>query len=495
MNWKHWNWLDGFILPVALSIMRVCTLWLWLVLLQRFLMPSYQGPLLSAYGMTAVILASLFLTRWSVRWLRPIMRARILVAITGLLIIFWLLWAQLYQSQFVLWDAAWLRTWGQEMLFWQNELPPAYLLLFATIYLWLRGIIDGSRTLSHVDAAAAFITGSLSMIVFLFFVNLDTQPPPTQTSALIFIFFTMALVALSLSSLKRGRTHETLLSTAVANLHLNRYWVSSAFTVIAVLLVLGLILSAIIAPESLQQILGWAGQAVLELLLLVIKIISLILYPVLLLLSWLVTNAFRLLSSREYLEISQFDEELRSQPEEMTRQIEPAIQQLPDEIRWLALGLAVLGIALLFALILRRLRDDDNLDIRETREFIFSKALLLAQLAQLRPSWLNKTTLSQIFLSLHGEIDTRRAIRALYQKLLALAHEQGLPRPIANTPVEYSYSLAQSFSRHAREALATITHNYHQARYAEEPPTMTQVEETERAWAQLQSDGLGKERK
>jgi hypothetical protein len=146
MNWKHWNWLDGFILPVALSIMRVCTLWLWLVLLQRFLMPSYQGPLLSAYGMTAVILASLFLTRWSVRWLRPIMRARILVAITGLLIIFWLLWAQLYQSQFVLWDAAWLRTWGQEMLFWQNEVPPAYLLLFATIYLWLRGIIDGSRS-------------------------------------------------------------------------------------------------------------------------------------------------------------------------------------------------------------------------------------------------------------------------------------------------------------------------------------------------------------
>ena len=182
MNWKRWNWLDDIILPLALSVMRVCALWLWLVLIQRFLLPSYQGSLLSAWGMTAVLLASLFLTRWSVRWLRPLMRARVLVAATGLLTIFWLLWAQLYQSQVAFWDATWLRTWGQEMLYWQGELPLVYPLLFALIYLWLRGIIDGSRTLSHNDAVAAFIVGSLSLIVFLFFINLDTQPPPDQTS-------------------------------------------------------------------------------------------------------------------------------------------------------------------------------------------------------------------------------------------------------------------------------------------------------------------------
>ena len=493
MNWKRWNWLDDIILPIALSVMRVCALWLWLVLMQRFLLPSYRGSLLSAWEMTAVLLASLFLTRWSARWLRPLIRARVLVAAAGLLTTFLLLWTQLYQPQVAFWDATWLRTWGQEMLFWQGELPLVYPLLFALIYLWLRGIIDGSRTLSHNDAVSAFIAGSLSLIFFLLFINLDTRPPPAQTSALIFIFFAMALLALSLSSLKRGRTHETLLSTAVANLRLNRYWVSSAFTVIAVLLVVGLILSALIAPDSLQQILGWVGQAVLELFLLLIKIISLILYPVLLLLSWLLTPAFRWLFSRQNPEISQFDEETRWQPDELSERVEPIIRQLPDEVRWLALGLAVLGIAVLFALILRRLRDDDDIEIRETREFIFSRALLRAQLAQLRPSWLNKAVLSQLFLSLQGEVDTRRAIRAFYQKLLALAHQQGLSRPRAYTPVEYSQQLVQSFSHHA-ETLATMTHNYYQARYAEEPPTMTQVEETEKAWAQLQSDGLGQER-
>jgi len=493
MNWNRWNWLDDIILPIALSVMRVCALWLWLVLMQRFLLPSYQGSLLSAWGMTAVLLASLFLTRWSIRWLRPLMRARILVAAAGLLTIFWLLWAQLYQSRYAFWDTTWLRTWGQEMLFWQGELPLVYPLLFALIYLWLRGIIDGSRTLSHNNAVVAFITGSLSLIFFLFFINLDTRPPPAQTSTLIFIFFAMALLALSLSSLKRGRTHETLLSTAAAHLSLNRYWVSSAFTVIALLLVVGLILSAIVAPDSLQQILGWAGQAVLELFLLLIKIISLILYPVLLLLSWLLTPVFRWLFSRQNPEISEFNEESRWQPDELSERAEPIIQQLPDEVRWLALGLAVLGIALLFALILRRLRDDGDLEILETREFIFSRALLMAQLAQLRPSWLNKAALSQLFLSLQAEVDTRRAIRALYQKLLALANQQGQSRPRASTPVEYSRQLAQSFSRHA-ETLATMTHNYHQARYAEEPPTMLQVEETEKAWAKLQSDGLGQVR-
>lgn len=494
MNWKRWNWLDGIILPIALSVMRVCALWLWLVLMQRFLLPSYQGELISAYSMTTVILISLFLTRWSIRWLQSLMRARVLVAVTGLLTIFWLLWAQLYQSQYALWDSTWLRAWGQDMLFWQIELPPAYLLLFALIYLWLRGIIDGSRTLSHDDALASFIGGALSLIVFLFFINLDTQPPPTQTSALIFIFFTMALLALSLSSLKRGRTHETLLSTVAANLHLNRYWISSAFTVIAILLVVSLVLSAIIAPDSLKQLVGWAGQAVLELLLLVIKIVSLILYPLLLVLSWLVTRVFSLIFSRDTLEISRFNEELRSQPEEMARQVEPVIRQLPDEVRWLALGLAVVGVVALFALVLRRLRDDENWEIKETREFIFSKALLMDQLAQLRPSWLNKAGLSQLFLSLQGEVDTRLTIRRLYQNLLAWTYDQGLSRPKAYTPVEYSQQLAQSFSRHL-EALATITHNYYQARYAEEPPTTTQVEEMEKAWAQLHEDGLGQKGK
>jgi hypothetical protein len=291
----------------------------------------------------------------------------------------------------------------------------------------------------------------------------------------------MALVALSLSSLKRGRAHEVL--TAANKLSLNRYWVSSSFIVIAVLLFIALILNLIIAPESLHQILGWVGQALLELFVVVIKIVSLILYPVLLLLSRILTPVLR----RIFTQLEGFNaEEIQAliQPEEIPEQVEPLIQRLPEEAQWAFAIVAVLIVGLIFALVLRRLRDEGNLDIRETRESIFSLALLREQLAQLLPYWFTPTA-PLAFWALSGEGDSRLAIRKFYQNLLTLAQAQGWPRAKQQTPLEYGRSLHQPFTEQA-EAINTLTTHYHHARYAADPPTANQVQASEAAWQELQ---------
>ena len=246
MNWKRWHWLNDLILPTTLSVMRVCALWLWLALGRRFLLPSYQGPLLSAAQMLVILFFSIFLARWSVKRIRPLNRARILVAVAGLVTILLLLWDHLYQADFALLDSNWLFAWWDDMLFWENELPPAYPLLFALVYLWLRGILDGGGVFSYDNAATAFTGGSISIVLFLILINLDTQPPPPQTSALILLFFTMSLIALSFSSFKRGRARTVL--TVDNKLSPDRYWVSSSLMVIALLLVVALLLHLLIAP-------------------------------------------------------------------------------------------------------------------------------------------------------------------------------------------------------------------------------------------------------
>jgi hypothetical protein len=483
MKWKDWNWLNNGVLPLALAVMRVCSLWLWLVILRLILLPTYRGPLLPATLMLAVLLGSMVITGQIARWVQPLVRARVLVAVLGMTAVFLLLWAQLYRASFAWWDVAWLQTWGHEMLFWQNELPPAYLVLYGLIYLWLRGIVDSSRRLEHGHVLAALFSGCLSLVFFFLVMNLEKQPLPASISGLIFLFFAMAMMALALSSLNKGRTHETLMPQGIARPRLNRYWVSSVLVVIGVLLAVGLAATAVIAPATLSQVLLGLGDFVTDAVIFVVKVISLILYPILLLLSWLIRPLVRLIFDRNP-EIASPPEPSANEPilRENLPLLDPMATPVPDELRWVLLILGILAIALVFALILRRLHAEEA-SIEETREFIFSQDLLRTQLGHLWQGW-RQTAVAHLppFLSLTHELDTRQTIRQIYQQLLARAGEQGWPRPQDATPVEYGRELADVFEA---TAVHQLTEHYQQARYGQTAPTAAQVEEVKQAWQAL----------
>ncbi len=163
------------------------------------------------------------------------------------------------------------------------------------------------------------------------------------------------------------------------------------------------------------------------------------------------------------------------------------VEALPDELRWVALAVLIIVVALAFALALRRLlATTPKDDIEETRESVLSRDLLQLQLSELWNSVLSRLDrdskeVIDPFLSLDGEDETRRTIREVYQALLASAQDRGVWRHRSSTPVEFRKELERLWPENG-DQLTLITDGYVPARYAVQPPTMEQADRVRRAW-------------
>jgi hypothetical protein len=147
----------------------------------------------------------------------------------------------------------------------------------------------------------------------------------------------------------------------------------------------------------------------------------------------------------------------------------------------------LLVIVILFALALRYFSRGRENEIDETRETILSRALLQEQLSALWHRWLDRLRRPlrvQVspYLVLEGEQENRRAVRALYQALLALTKSLGCPRSPAQTPAEYQTLLTATWPE-ARAAWQTLTEVYVAARYGLHAPSTQQVDAMRQAWA------------
>jgi hypothetical protein len=156
-------------------------------------------------------------------------------------------------------------------------------------------------------------------------------------------------------------------------------------------------------------------------------------------------------------------------------------------MRWLGLVGVVLTIVAIFALALRLLRPADEEELDETRETIFTGALLQEQLASLWRRWLQRLPRGKLdpYLPLEGEQANRREIRILYRALLTQAKELGHPRLRAQTPIEYDAALAR-LAPADESAWDAMTEGYVAARYGLQAPSEEQVEQMRQAWATLQ---------
>ena len=116
------------------------------------------------------------------------------------------------------------------------------------------------------------------------------------------------------------------------------------------------------------------------------------------------------------------------------------------------------------------------------------QAQLVALLQRWRQRLRGRSGLSpEPFLSLDGEQENRRIIRAVYQSLLAKAIVLDCPRMPAQTPAEYETRIPQALAVAEGTWLHTLTGHYVQARYADQPPSAGQVEEAKEAWAQIET--------
>jgi len=297
------------------------------------------------------------------------------------------------------------------------------------------------------------------------------------------------MTALALSSLEAARSSRQ--RRPETELKLDRYWLVSVVSVIAGLLALGLFVSAFIAPETVIRAFSWVsgplsvlGQLLYYGLYVIAYLAFLILEP---LIYWL-RRQFAILGPREPLQVLDFQRQLEEIARGQPTGIPPAFA---EAFRWIGLMALILAIAMAFALALRRFGAQEMDEVVETRELILSRDLLADQLSRWWHRWLRRLRRASVtalspFLSLEGEPDTRRAIRAIYQALLSTAGERGLPRARGQTPIEYRDILGELFPN-TPGALDTITDEYVQARYSPDVPTVEQAERARQAWEELQA--------
>jgi hypothetical protein len=498
----------SYIVPILLTLMRFAWLLPWLLLLKSFLSPSYPGNLLDPWLLVAVPLLSLVAVKWANTTPAPATtdtnnklmvdmptalawRTRLTVALLGLATLLGVAWWQYYRASHVLWDVAWLYDLGYALTHWgTEEVPPQAVTILLLITLWLNGIGDAIRSLTHDDVWGALIRSVVGMVLFVVVMAIAQRPLPGDLFYLIVLLFGAGMLALAFSSLKITIGLDRALGMGQRRISatpkVNRYWLSSVLVTVIGLLAAGLLVAIVLAPEQLQAlidaigfVLSWIGRAIGAVLLALSYVAFFIIYFFFRLLEPLLERMMERMADTPLAEM------LAPEQMEQMQEVAEGGAPIPDTYRWIGLAIMVGLIIIAFALALRRLQTESATDEDETRESILTTDLLQDQLSGLwNRLFGGRRTIHDPFLSLDGESAARRRVRAIYQQLLAGAATMGVARTPAETPDEYAHHLQEAWQKQ-EEALTTITAAYHQARYAPAEPTAAQSEAVAAAWTAL----------
>ena len=497
MNWRRWPWLeDGWlqliVVPSLVAMVRLCWLWPWLELLRRWLTPSYQAALLPLWAIPLLFVGGTLLTRAALAQARTLNHARVWVVGSGLVALLGLLWWQYGYPAYALWDGRWLWQVAQALTHWpHNEVPPQFLTLLVTAGIWLRSVLDGRRRLLRDDVWHTFMTGVIALVLLILAGQLDPFGLPPYADRWMVALIAVGFSSLALSSLELSRISGIWETEKQPRLRLDRYWLVSVAFVIVALVASGLILGVLLTPATVASALGWiagifswVGALLSYLLQAVAYVIFLVLTP---LIEWLQSRLAEP-AQIEPLPLPEFQTPFEQLPEQPAVQLPPLAS---ESLRWLGLAGGVITIIVIFALALRYFKSSDGDDIEETRETIFTRALLEEQLSSLWHRWLPRLRRPphlyvSPYLSLEGEQENRRAIRSLYQELLARAKSLGYPRARTQTPIEY-LSLLTTISAADESVWKVVTDGYVAARYRLQAPSTEQVEQMRQAWTHLES--------
>lgn len=501
----NWSWLDDGVLPSLLSIIRACWIWPWLALIQAATIPTQPGAAISLWWVLLLPMCSFTLARWAVENSpahpnnqgtansREAAKTdagdsrigqRLLSGVLGLMAIGLVLWWQLYRTEFGLMDAAWMSSAGNSLIHWSAAMFPAVAMIIATsIFLWARGLMDASKSLTHDSVWATFLMGIVMMVLYLIAISAVEPELIQRLIASVLVMLAAGMAALAFSSIKITAGLDRALGFGVRSMDsesgdypsgrtpnaeampvVNRYWFLSVGAAIGLMMALGLLLTLLIAPEVLESILDGLGAVVAFIGRIVAQIVLLLAYVAAILILYL----FQLFEPflRQLMERLNLDPDLldglRQEPEATPEAVD-AVQQapVPDEYRWLGLLVFAVITAIAFALVIRRLSNTKIEFLDEERESILSGDLLQEQLSnlwnQLRGRFA-KVEPNQPYLPLDGG-DTQQRIRAVYQALLQTASQLGQPRMLGLTPVEYEARLVQTTASLDASALIHLQHS------------------------------------
>lgn len=491
---RRWNWLDDGVLPLSIIIIRGCWLMPWFGFLQRWLVAPYPHVIASWLSVVGLQVLGFTVARIALRF--RTVHGRLLVAVCGLLALFGGMWWAFYTASYSMWDIGWIRRWASEMVTWTDwenvGVPAPFFAFFVFSILWLRGVLDGGKlSLARAEVWRTFVVGFVALATLFVLAELD--PQGNSFGERLWLFFAVGMTALAIAGLKEsgalGAAEVEASASHENRPRFDRYWAASVVTAVSGVLILGLVLGSLIAPDLAVNALSSGWTLVRKVILYLWLITSVLLYP----LAFALATLLKPLSDR----LAAFQIEMRMEmadkldPQQLATG-EPArlIVELPDVLRWVALAVLICGVALVFALVLRRVAARGRVkDVDEIRESLVSRDLIQGQIAEAWRGLVSRFSRDrreepQPFLSLSGEVETRRVIRDVYQSMLAAANQRGQPRPPSQTPNEFATTLAELWGADSH-ALAAITDGYVQARYASDPPSLEDAHLVLRAWRRI----------
>lgn len=512
--WRHaeWNSVDGVLLPALVGVMRFCWIWPWMLLLQGFLSPSLSAPLMSPWMVIILPMVSFTFARWTMptlaerRSFRRTNQIRQHIATFGFAAILFLLWLRFLRPEFWLVDLRWLIAAGYDLIYWDAvpvEVPGTLLFLLLGIFLWLRGALDGHGQYRHDEIWRAFLSGGAALAIFAWI--LPPGPAGGQTGAagspytaaggqlsnsiwLLLLFAGSGLAGLGVANL--GKSGGWRRRARVSKLIPNRGWMVGIGVTILVMLGMALLVGLIIQPEDaaiLWKALGIIWQGVSTVLIWIITIVA---YPIFMLIEYLIRLLRSLFGEREQeAPVNEFAQ--APTPEPMPEPPERAVEAMPEPFRWVALVVVAIGVFIIFMLVLRQLRSRPEEESDEVRESVLTASLLQSQLAELwarlRSRFGPPPEEPDPFLSLEGESDTRRLIRLIYQRMLEAAHWRNAPRLQGETPSRFGVRLAEEPGFEGG-LVQTITGAYDEARYGDVPPSEQTASAAAEAWQEMVSE-------
>jgi len=298
----------------------------------------------------------------------------------------------------------------------------------------------------------------------------------------VLLFVACGLVTLSLNGV--SDTLEEQQSRVGVRLRIDRYWVVAMLSVVATVMVLGVLIGQILVPEMVLRMFAWVPPVwdwILRAILFIIAVFAYLFFSLLEPLLAGIEDRPRETAPRPFFS--------PIEPNDLEQLAREPLQIPPLLLRIVQIGLLVGGVALVgyvFWVAIRRLGAKAVVrqgEVVETRETILSIDLLRDQVGGLLDS-LRRARGSPPFLEPGPAGDPRRIIRELYQKVLSRGIELNLPRKRAQTPNAYQQSLSY-LCPDEQVSVRVLTQAYVTARYSVEPPTGEQVRAAEAAFARI----------
>jgi hypothetical protein len=397
----------------------------------------------------------------------------IIYVISGLLwLLFMLLAVKIEVFPEVAWfDASWLAAVPASIVKVIWEFRPELLILISSAALWWMGWHYASRKADFSLTFRDLQFGLVLLLIGLFSSHLKGLDDGSLI-VVTFAFFCFSLLSVAVAHGREGTGWLTSLQ--------RRHWMGLLLIAIAVILILGLVIGAIITPDLLQIIvdaLKWIWNQITKALLF---LISLLPEPK---------------SNLENLPPTPTVPDPEAARESQLLKLPESVREILNIIYVvMVIGFVLLALWRLSAQLIswlgRRLAHMSGVEAEPIRGAF--KEDLASLLVLLKNTILKLLRFLFPFLRPTGKSEVlpeAASVRQLYRQVLGWAADGGYPRGLSQTPNDFFNTLVQLVPE-AHVDLQLITHYYVNARYGTFLPTDNEIHQMKQSWKRVQQNQL-----